>query len=169
MSAQVTSRTLTEPCWQRCFLPRVSKNISQAIGFVTETLWHCTGSGASAGRLVQVQLELRKGWVLRPLGGICGQKKLSAEMMRHPNCGWFLEMDECAVLIWGACTAEVIETLALRSQRSAALKIAWRTDRQRSKLLWGADSYHSSVQTHLCWYWQNTNISFTSLFSLAGV
>ena len=165
MSSQVTSRNLVEPCWQRCLLQRVPKNTSPAIGLVSEMLWHCSGSGAGAGHLVRLQLELEKGWVLRPLGCLCFQKKLSTGIMCHPNCGVFLEIDEYAILIWGAYIAEVTEILALRSERSAALKIAWRTNKWRSKLLWGADSYHSFVQTHLCGYWQNTNTSFTSLCS----
>lgn len=48
--------------------------------------------------------------------------------MCHPNCGVFLEIDEYAILIWGAYIAEVTEILALRNERSAAPKIAWRTD-----------------------------------------
>lgn len=128
-------------------------------------LWHCSGSGARAGHLVQLQLELRKGWVLRPLGCLCVQKELSTGIRCHPNCGVFLEIDEYAVLIWEAYIAEVIEILALWSERSAALEIAWRIDERRSKLLWGADSCHSFVQTHLCQHWQNSNTSFTSLCS----
>lgn len=163
MSSQVTSSNLIESSWQRCLLQRVPKNTSPAIGLVSEMLWHYSGSSASTGHLVQLQLELKKVWVLRPLGCLCVQKKPSTGIMCHPNCGVFLEIDEYGILIWGAYIAEVIETLVRRSERSAALKIAWHTDKRRSKLLWGADSYHSFVQTHLCWYWQNTNTSFTSL------
>jgi len=55
--------------------------------------------------------------------------------MCHLSCGVFLEIDGYAVLIWGAYIAEVTEILALRSKRSVALKIAWHTDKRRSKLL----------------------------------
>lgn len=100
---------------------RVPKNTSPALGLVFEVVWHCSGSGASAECLVWLQLELKKGWILRPLGCLQVQKKLSTGIMCHPNCDVFLEIDEYAVLIWGVYIVEVTGILMLRRESSAAL------------------------------------------------
>lgn len=170
MSSQVTSRNLVKPCWRKRLLQRVPKNTSPAIGLVSEMLWHCTGSGASPGHLVQLQLELKKGWVLRPLGCLRVQKKLSTEIMCHPNCGVFLEIDKYSIWVWGAFVAEVIEILALRSER--IFRQLWRlpgTQTSEDLNCFEVVTVITAWCRHTCAGTDKTQIPVSHHWALAGV